>query len=102
MGAAAATHPKLGLKFAGDCRRSGHMNSFDVSSWWYLLCATAAFNVLAWTLSVAVVRRDQASMSPDAYIDCRRQLILSAIYVFGCAFRSAHPVFDIPRLVLFN
>jgi hypothetical protein len=79
-----------------------NMNSFDVSSWWYLLCATAAFNVLAWTLSVAVVRRDQASMPADAYIDCRRQLILSAIYVFGCAFRSAHPVFDIPRLCLIN
>lgn len=78
------------------------MNSFDVRFWWYLLCATAAFNVLAWTLSAAVVRRDQAAMSADSYIDCRRQLVLSAIYVFGCAFRSAHPVFDIPRLVLFN
>jgi hypothetical protein len=78
------------------------MNSLDVSSWWYLLCATAAFNVLAWTLSAAVVRRDQAAMSADSYIDCRRQLVLSAIYVFGCAFRSAHPVFDIPRLSLFN
>jgi hypothetical protein len=41
-------------------------------------------------------------MSADAYIDCRRQLVLSAIYVLGCAFRSTHPVFDIPRLSLFN
>jgi hypothetical protein len=78
------------------------MISLDISSWWYLLCATAAFNVLAWTLSAAVVRRDQATLPADSYIDCRRQLVLSAIYVFGCAFRSAHPVFDIPRLCLFN
>lgn len=78
------------------------MTSFTVTSWWYLLCATAAVNVLAWALSAAVVKRDQSVMSADSYIACRRQLVLSAVYVFGCAFRSAHPVFDIPRLVLFN
>jgi hypothetical protein len=83
-------------------RALGSMNSLDVRFWWYLLCATAAFNVLAWTLSAAAVRRDQVVMSADSYIDCRRQLILSAIYVLGCAFRSAHPVFDIPRICLFN
>jgi hypothetical protein len=78
------------------------VNSFTVTSWWYVLCAIAAVNVLAWALSAAVVRRDLSVMSADSYIACRRQLVLSAIYVLGCAFRSAHPVFDIPRLVLFN
>jgi hypothetical protein len=32
----------------------------------------------------------------------RLQLVLSAVYVFGCAFRCAFPVYDVPRLCLFN
>src|SRR5262249_49070162 len=35
--------------------------------------------------------------------DLRRlQLLLSAGYVLGCAYRSALPVFDVPRLCLFD
>ena len=41
-------------------------------------------------------------MSEDSYVACRRQVVLAAVYVFGCAFRSALPVFDIPRLCLFD
>jgi len=41
-------------------------------------------------------------MSPGSYLACRRQVVLAAVYVFGCAFRSALPVFDIPRLCLFD
>jgi hypothetical protein len=78
------------------------MNSFSVTSWWYLLCAIGAVNVLAWTLSAAVVRRDQSILPAESYIACRRQLVLSAIYVFGCAFRSVIPVYDIPRICLFS
>jgi hypothetical protein len=37
-----------------------------------------------------------------AYVACRWQLLLSAAYVFGCAFRSAIAVFDVPRQSLFN
>jgi hypothetical protein len=78
------------------------MSSFSVTYWWYCLCAIASFNTLAWVVSAATLKRRQPTLSPEAYIICRRQLLLSAIYVFGCAFRSAHPVFDIPRLCLFN
>jgi hypothetical protein len=41
-------------------------------------------------------------MSVDAYAAYRIQLGLSAVYVFGCAFRSVLPVYDIPRLCLFD
>jgi hypothetical protein len=78
------------------------MKTFNVTFWWYFLCATAIFNVVAWAVSAAALKRDQAAMTADSYIACRRQLVLSAIYVFGCAFRSALPVYDIPRLVLIN
>lgn len=41
-------------------------------------------------------------MAPDIYTARRWQLLLSAAYVFGCAFRSAFPLYDIPRLSLFD
>ncbi len=78
------------------------MSSFSVTFWWYCLCGIATFNALAWVLSAAALKHRQPTLSPEAYLVCRRQLLLSAIYVFGCAFRSAHPVYDIPRLCLFN
>src|SRR6202000_2925939 len=42
------------------------------------------------------------SMPVDAYARCRIQLALSGVYVLGCAFRSILPVYDIPRLCLFD
>src|SRR5882757_7765820 len=44
----------------------------------------------------------QTVMSAQAYKARRLQLLLSAVYVFGCAFRSAFPVFDVPRICLHN
>jgi hypothetical protein len=41
-------------------------------------------------------------MSAEHYASRRLQLILSAGYVFGCAFRSMVPVFDVPRQGLFD
>lgn len=41
-------------------------------------------------------------MSEQSYIACRRQAVLAAVYVFGCAFRSVLPVYDIPRICLFD
>jgi hypothetical protein len=38
----------------------------------------------------------------ESYTASRLQLRLSAVYVFGCAFRSVLPVYDIPRLGLFD
>ena len=78
------------------------MQSSSVTYWWYLLCAIATLNALAWIASAATLRQHQPLLSQEAYTFCRRQLVLSAVYVFGCAFRSAHPVYDIPRLCLFH
>jgi hypothetical protein len=64
------------------------------------LCVVAALNVLAWSRSAAALKQARSGLSLDAYAARRLQLALSAAYVLGCAFRSALPVFDIPRLVL--
>jgi hypothetical protein len=50
---------------------------------------------------VALNRR-QSVLSAEAFRARRLQLLLSAVYVFGCAFRSAFPVFDVPRICLHN
>jgi hypothetical protein len=41
-------------------------------------------------------------MHVEADARCYLQLLLSAVYVAGCAFRSVLPVVDIPRLVLID
>jgi hypothetical protein len=73
-----------------------------VSVWWVSLCMIAALNIAAWVFTARMLKRRRAGMSTDSYAACRLQLVLSAAYVFGCAFRSWHPVFDVPRLVLVN
>jgi hypothetical protein len=76
--------------------------SADIFWWWFFLCSIAGFNILAWTLSAAALERRQAVLSPEDYDARRLQLLLSAGYVLGCAYRSALPVFDVPRVVLFD
>jgi len=74
--------------------------SGEVISWWMCLSAVAAFNIAAWFRSAAILRRNPARLSAEVLAASRLQLLLSAGYVFGCAFRSVLPVFDIPRIVL--
>lgn len=76
--------------------------SSEIFWWWFFLGAVAAINVVAWMLSAAALERRQAVLSPEDYASRRLQLYLSAGYVLGCAFRSALPVYDVPRLVLFD
>ena len=59
-----------------------------VERWWGTLCAVAALNITVW---VATAR--WGSAHPDSV-----QIFLSGAYMFGCAFRSVFPVYDIPRL----
>ncbi len=76
--------------------------TLDVTSWRYFLCAVAAFNIVAWSLSARLLNRRYPVMPAELYRTRRLQLLLSAVYVFGCAFRSAFPVYDVPRICLFN
>jgi hypothetical protein len=78
------------------------MMSNAVFSWWALLCTVSALNVLAWFASAAVLQRRQPVLTPEVYAMRRLQLLLSAGYVLGCGFRSVLPVYDVPRLCLFD
>jgi|HubBroStandDraft_5_1064220.scaffolds.fasta_scaffold66342_3 hypothetical protein len=72
--------------------------SFSVVSWWYFLCAVAAVNIPLLVASAIALSRRSQELSPEAYAMRRWQLLLSAAYVFGCAFRSLYPVYDVPRI----
>lgn len=74
----------------------------DVFSWWNFLRTIAAINIAAWIVSAIVLQRRQPSIQADTYALRKLQLLLSAGYVFGCAYRSFVPVFDVPRLCLFD
>jgi hypothetical protein len=76
--------------------------SADVFLWWFFLCAVSGLNILAWTLSAAFLKRRQSVLPSEVYASRRLQLLLSAGYVFGCAFRSVMPVYDVPRVCLFD
>ncbi len=74
----------------------------SVLTWWSLLCAVSLINVMAWTASANHLWRKSLSFDPVAWASIRLQIILSAGYVFGCAYRSVLPVFDIQRLCLID
>jgi hypothetical protein len=76
--------------------------SVSVISWWCFLCVVAAVNIAALFLSAISLKRRSHVLSPEAYATCRAQLLLSAAYVFGCAFRSAFPVYDVPRICVID
>jgi hypothetical protein len=71
-----------------------------VTLWHTLLRAIAVLNLALWSLSAVAVTRGQAGIHTEAATVCHVQLLLSAVYVLGCAFRSMLPVYDIARVVL--
>jgi len=68
----------------------------SVKAWWIALSAVSAVNICAWILAgVMPLRR---AVGDPAYAVRRRQLLLSAPFVFGCAFRSVFPRADVQRI----
>ena len=69
--------------------------------WWRALSAIALVNMTAWGLAAAAhARRAYADPAEKAW--WRRQLILSAGFAFGCAFRSFLPRADVQRICLYD
>ncbi len=76
--------------------------SADIFLWWLFLCAVAGINILALSHSAVSLQRRKSVLGAELYASRRVQLMLSAGYVFGCAFRSVNPVYDVQRLCLFD
>src|SRR5215813_8985230 len=70
----------------------------SVQAWWLALIGVSAINICAWVLAgVLPVRR---ATGDPALPTRRRQLLLSAPFVFGCAFRSVFPRADVQRICM--
>jgi hypothetical protein len=70
-------------------------------AWWHRsLRAISALNIALWSLSAVAVVRECTWIHAGIGAACYLQLLLSGVYVAGCAFRCFLPVIDIPRLVL--
>src|SRR6516162_7053917 len=76
--------------------------SSGVATWWVTLCAVSVFNICGWRVSAAALIRRKVSLPPAVYVFQRRQLLLSAVYVLGCGFRSILPRADVQRIWLYD
>jgi hypothetical protein len=76
------------------------MMSDSVLLWWIMLCAVGTLNIIIWSLSARALWIRLGTLSAREDTLRKRLLFLSAVYVLGCAYRSAFPVFDVPRTVL--
>lgn len=76
--------------------------SFGVEAWIWFLRALSVFNIALWLRMLSAYRRESALQGPELRRYRRRQLILAALFVFGCAFRSILPRADVQRICLFD
>jgi hypothetical protein len=86
---ATGSRPSLDGSRANDARSRAVL-------WWHALLRANAVLSLALLLTAAEMARHTGNNDAAA----RLQLLLCGLYVLGCAFRSALPVYDIPRIVL--
>jgi hypothetical protein len=68
--------------------------------WHAGLCAVAVVNAAAWLWAARRLQRRAGQLPADTLNVRRTLLILSGIYVAGCAFRSALPMLDVQRICL--
>jgi hypothetical protein len=83
-------------------QRPAELRSNGVVVWWAILCAVAVLNVCAWQRTARrVARRSAAGEDPGGSFR-RWQLLLSAGFVLGCAFRALFPRADVQRIGLID
>ena len=69
-------------------------------AWWAILCVVSALNLVAWGVAALSIWRRRGETDPALYALRRTQLLLSAVFVLVCAFRSVFPRADVQRICL--
>lgn len=69
--------------------------------WWGLLTLISGANIAVWLLLYHQLH-DHPARGLDSTSGIEPMLLLSAAYVFGCAFRSILPRADVQRICLFD
>jgi hypothetical protein len=75
--------------------------SNPVAVWWCFLLVVSSANIALWLLLHRRFRK-QASDLRRRMLSIELLVVLSAAYVFGCAFRSVFPRADVQRICLFD
>jgi hypothetical protein len=84
------------------CYRPVDLLSSGVVAWWTALCFAGVVNVCGWhRTAAALARRRSSGEGPTDRLQ-RWQLLLSAVFVLGCGFRSVLPRADVQRLGLID
>jgi hypothetical protein len=84
------------------CDQPIWLQSSAVAAWWTVLCAVAVINVCGWHRAALVVARQSGQAEASLWRFQRWQLVLSAVFVFGCGFRSLFPRADVQRIGLID
>jgi hypothetical protein len=77
-------------------------HSSRVLIWWAALSIVAVVNICAWCVAAVGFKRDEATDSREVHAARRQQLLLSALFVAGCAFRSFLPRAEAQRICLYD
>jgi hypothetical protein len=84
------------------CYRPVELWSSGVAVWWTALCAVGVINVCAWHRTARLVARQSAAAEASVRRFQWCQLLLSAVFVLGCGFRSLLPRADVQRIGLID
>ncbi|HVV52080.1 MAG TPA: hypothetical protein VHO06_20600 [Polyangia bacterium] len=76
--------------------------SLGVVAWIWFLRAVVVLNVAVWFRMAAAFRRESPLQGAELRRYRRRQVILSGLFVAGCAFRSILPRADVQRICPFD
>jgi hypothetical protein len=71
-----------------------------IAAWMWFLAAITIVNVAVWLRTAVALQRERALQGPERRDYRRHQLILSGLFVAGCAFRSIFPRADVQRICL--
>ena len=81
-------------------RLEWRVRSAPLAWWWGLLTLVSGANIAFWFLLYRDFKDSAASLGGTSGTES--MLLLSAAYVFGCAFRSVLPRADVQRICLFD
>jgi hypothetical protein len=84
------------------CHRRVDFLSSGVVMWWTFLCIAGVVNVCGWQRTAAALARRRPPGERSIQRLQRWQLLLSAVFVLGCGFRSIFPRADVQRLGLID
>ncbi len=79
-----------------------NQESWEVHLWWAALGAVSLINLVIWGVSARAFLRKRTLDDWDMHATRWPHLVLSAIYVVVCGFRSVLPRADVQRIVLYD